>query len=233
MSTPSFFLSGSGGSGSSSPGGGSGGSWSDEPELFEVGLVSGKTLKVMSETEAEWFTETRDTYLAQTKFTETTDLRDLDRLLVLELMTFRWTQHLAAGVGYDGFDIDPEQLRKNIKEYSDQINKVKESMGLNKKSRDDIAADGNFAQWLGDLKARAKIFGIHRENQLTKALILINQLSGIVGTFDRSDEEERHKTGFESEHAIVEWIRHTLLPEYKAIDEHFRANEQRYWIRTM
>jgi len=201
--------------------------------LIDVQLVSGKTSKVMTELEAEWFNETRDSYLAQTKFTETTDLRDLDRLLVMELMMFRWTQWLSAGVDYEGFETPAEAVRRNIKEYSDQINKVKESMGLNKRARDDAANDGNFAQWLSDLKARAKIFGVHREKQLQVALTLFNQLSGIVNTFDRGDAEERAKAGFESEEKIVEWIRKVAIPRYHEVDAHFRENEQRYWIRDM
>lgn len=201
--------------------------------LVDVQLVSGKTSKVMTELEAEWFNETRDSYLAQTKFTETTDLRDLDRLLIMELMIFRWTQHLAAGVDYEGFPVEAEQIRRNIKEYSDQINKIKESMGLNKRARDDAANDGNFAQWLSDLKARAKIFGIHREKQLQVALTLFNELSGIVTTFDRSDAEERGKIGFENEGKILEWIRQVALPRYHEVDAHFREHEQRYWVRDM
>ena len=202
-------------------------------ELVDVVLVSGKTSKVMSDLEAEWFNETRDTYLAQTKFDQTTDLRDLDRLLIMELMIFRWTQWLSAGVDYEGFEVGAEQIRRNIKEYSDQITKVKESMGLNKKARDDAANDGNFAQWISDLKARAKVFGVHRENQLTSALTLFQQLSGIITTYDRSDAEERSKAGFENPEQIIDWLRKVALPQFHEIDEHFRTNQQRYWIRDM
>ncbi len=67
--------------------------------------------------EAEYFEESRDAYLKQTKFTENTDLKDLDRLLVLELMTFRWTQHLAAGADYDGDMVNERQLTADIKLY--------------------------------------------------------------------------------------------------------------------
>lgn len=202
-------------------------------ELYDVDLVSGKTAKVQSRLEADWFCETRDTYLEQTKFTDTTDLRDLDRLLILELMVFRWTQHLSAGVDYEGFPAQPEPLRRNIKEYSDQINKVKESMGLNKRARDDAANDGNFSAWLSDLKSRAKIFGIHRERQLTEALSLFQELSGIVNSFDRSDSEERIKLGFETEKDIVDWVRKVAMPQYHEVDAYFREHEQRYWIRDM
>lgn len=196
-----------------------------------VRMVSGKVTQVQTDQEAEYFEESRDAYLKQTKFTENTDLKDLDRLLVLELMTFRWTQHLAAGSDYDGDMVNERQLTADIKLYSDQINKSKESMGLSKKAREDSLADGNFSQWLTDLKARAKLFGVHRENQLTKGLVLMQELFTIVNTYDRCDAEERRKTGFESEAEILAWVRDVMQPEYSALDEYFRANSQRYWIR--
>jgi len=203
------------------------------PTKQQVRLVSGKVVTVMTQTEAEWFEETRDAYESELKFTERTDLVDLDRLLVLELMIFRWTQWIASGTDYDGDMADEKKLTGDIKLYSDQLNKVKESMGLNKKSRDAMASEGNFAAWLSDVKSRAKIFGIHRVKQLTKALALMNELSTVVGAFDRSDEEERRKLGFEDEKAIVAWVRETMLPEYHAIDAYFREHEQRYWVRDM
>lgn len=196
-----------------------------------VHLVSGETAQVRTKTEVEWFNSTKDSYLKQLKFTETTDLRDLDRLLVLELMIFRWTQWLASGDDYDGDATDDEALRKNIKEYSDQINKVKDSMGLAKKARDEAAAEGNFAHWLSDLLSRAKIFGIHRQDQLAKALVLMNELSAVVESYDRSDAEERRKLGFENADEILSWVRTTMLPEFRAIDDYFRTTEQRYWIK--
>jgi hypothetical protein len=201
-------------------------------ELPEVTLVSGETLRILTDGEKRWFDGSRDNYLSQTKFTETTDLRDLDRLLVMELMVFRLSNYLAAGSDYDGFEIDETLLRRNMREYSEQINRTKDAMGLNKKSRDEAAAAGDFTTWLSDLKVRAKIFGVHREKQLTRALVLVQELSSIIGAYDRSDEEERHKLGFTSTGDIVEWIRERMLPEFREIDEHFRTNEQRYWIRN-
>jgi hypothetical protein len=203
------------------------------PVTYVVNLVSGKPLSVQTREEQEWFNETRTAYLAETKFTERTDLLDLDRLLVLELMVYRWTQHLASGQTYEGDFVDEKKTIADIKLYSDQINKLKTTMNLTKAARDDMANDGNFALWLADLKARAKMFGVHRERQLTKALTLMMELSTVVGTFDRADVEERRKTGFEDEKEIVDWIRRTMLPEFHEIDEHFRTNSQRYWVRSL
>jgi hypothetical protein len=199
-------------------------------QQISVKLVSGESVQVQTPTEARWFNDTREAYRDQLRFTEITDLRDLDRVLVMELMIFRWTQWLASGKDNDGWDIDNvDTIRRNIGDYSAQITKVKDSMGLSKKVRDDAANDGNFSLWLQDLLSRARVFGFHRENQLQKALVLVQELSSIVGSFDRSDAEERGKLGFDSEHEILEWVRHTMLPEFRAIDEHFRDHEQRMW----
>lgn len=202
-------------------------------EQHEVQTVGGETLRVLAAAEARWFTQTRDSYLAQTKFTDTTDLQDLDRLLVQELMVFRLSQFLAGGCDYEGFEIDETLLRRNVREYSEQITRLKESMGLTKRARDDATAGGDVNAYITQLLAKAKVFGVHREKQLTKALILMNELSAIVGAFDRSDEEERHRLGFENEKEIVDWVRGRMIPEYQELDAHFRENEQRYWIRGM
>lgn len=200
---------------------------------FEVALVSGQTATVQTELEQQWFNQTRDAYLNETKLTEVTDLRDLDRVLVMELLIFRWTQHLASGTDYEDDMVDENTLRRQVRETSDQLNKVKTAMGLTKQARDAAVAEGNFGAWLTDLKARAKAFGIHRENQLRKALSLFNELSAVIGIYRRSDEEERRKAGFETAEDILQWLEDVALPEYRRIDEHFRANAQRMWIRDM
>jgi hypothetical protein len=200
---------------------------------FKVKLASGKLLTVLNEAERDWFNRSRDDYLKQAKFTEHTDLMDLDRLLALELMIYRWTVWIAAGIDYDENATDDRELQRNIKLYSDQITKVKESMTLSKKARDDRAKAGNFADYLTDLKARAKEFGIHRETQLDKALELLNELFAVVSSFERSDNEEREKMGFPDEASVLAWIIETARPEYEAIDAHFRANQQRYWVREL
>ncbi len=204
-----------------------------EPDPITVRMISGAELTVLTESERTWFETSRDTYLEQTKFTQTTDLRDLDRLLSLELAVFRMTQHVAAGQDYDGYEIDEVLTRRNLREYSEQINRVKSSMGLNKAARDEAASGGDVSAFISDLKSRAKIFGIHREKQLGRALVLMNELSAIVGAYDRSDAEERARLGFTDEKEILEWVRQRMLPEYKELDEHFRENDQRYWIRSM
>jgi hypothetical protein len=203
------------------------------PERFLVQLCSGEDLLVWTETEQRWFNNTKAKYLAETKFSDNTDLQDMDRLLGLELMLFRWNQHLMRGFDYDNNVVDDDLLRKQIKEQSDAITKLKMSLGLDKKTRDLILNEGNFAAWFSDVKRRAKLFGLHRENQLNVALSLMNELSGILGAFDRSDAEERRKLGFEAEVDIVKWIREDMLPRFRAVDEYFIENEQKLWKRDL
>lgn len=198
-------------------------------QLIEVTLVSGAVARVMTQQEADWFNESRDRYLEETRFTENTDVQDLDRLLQLELLQFRWNQWLLAGVDYENSLVNENEIAKKLKDQTDSINRLKEQMGLSKKSRD-ASATSVSDRW-DDLKRRAKEFGIHRENQLRAALVLMNELSDIVGSYDRSDPEERKKLGFEDEKEIVSWIRETMIPEYSEIDAYFIANQQKMWAR--
>ena len=200
-------------------------------EVHEVRLVSGRPITVMTASEAAWLTETRDLYLNQTRFSDVTDLRDIDRLLAMELMVFRWTQYLGSGMDYYGDEIDAGRLSGDLKGYNDQISKIKMSMGLTKSVRDAAANDGNFAKWFEDVKHRAKVFNVHRQEQLGKVLGLFEELSAIVGAYDRSDAEEREKLGFTSEKDIVAWVRRTALPEYRELDRFFQENQQSLWVR--
>jgi hypothetical protein len=200
-------------------------------DLHTVKLVSGRTLQVMGPDEAHWFNAMRDTYMAQNVFSLTTDLQDLDRLLIHELMVYRWTQHLARGFDYTNELVDEDQLRKNIKEYSGEITKIKESMGLNKASRDKSSQE-SIGQYLTTLKQRAKEFGIHREKQLDRALTLSKELFSLIGTYDRADAEERRKLDL-SEASILAWVREVMAPEFDEVDAHFRANAQKYWVREL
>lgn len=196
-----------------------------------VRTVSGEDLVVQTPAEARWYNTSRDSYLEQTKFTETTDLRDLDRLMIMELMVFRLGQQLAEGCSYEGLGIDETLYRRNVREYSEQINKTKATMSLTKASRDEAANAGDLSSYISNLKQRARIFGIHRENQLTKALVLMNELSAVLGAYDRADSDERQRIGFEDDGEILDWVRETMLPEFRELDEHFRKNAQQYWIK--
>ena len=196
---------------------------------FDVTLVTGETLQVQSAQERNWFERSKRQYLTENKFTEHTDMVDLDRLLCLELLAFRWNQHLAGGVDYEECIVDEELLRRKLKDQTEAITRLKSAMGLTKEARNKVLEAGNFAEYVARLRQRAKEFGVKREEELRHALVLMNELSAIVGSYDRSDQEERRKLGFETEHEILQWVRETMLPEFRRIDAYFREHKQRFW----
>lgn len=195
----------------------------------EVDLVVSGRVTVLTDREAAWFLHTKGQYLEGNAFTEIADLQDLDRLLQLELQVFRLGQWLAVNEDYNGYGIDVALYQKQLKDLSAEIARLKDSMGMSVKAR--AAQAESVAEKWADLARRAKQWNYHRVDQLRVALRLMNHLASIVRTYERSDEEERRKLGFNSDREIIEWIRDEMLPEYDAVDEHFRNNVQATWAR--
>ena len=201
------------------------------PVLRKVRQINNQVLEVQGDVEKTFYDTQKRKYLAENKFTAIADLTDLDRLLILELLVFRWSNWLASGRDYENFLTagQEEQLRKSLKETSPQISQIKNDLGLTKTQRDKEQAE-SVGAYINELKIRAKEHGVRREKQLTKALCLIEELSSLVGTFDRSNKLERSKIGLETEADIVDWVRTSMLPEYREIDEYFRQHSQRFWV---
>lgn len=204
------------------------------PPLIKVKTVSGFEIEVMGRTEAKYFRDQMAKYTAENAFTAVTDLADLDRLLFLELMIFRWTSWLSSGKDYDGYmnSSVEDQVRKNIKEVGPQISSIKNDLGLTKSQRDKEAFE-SVGQYLVDLKARAKEHGVRREKQLTAAICLTKELFSLIGTYDRSNELERSKIGLESADDILDWVRFHMKPSFDEVDDYFRKNQQKAWVRRL
>lgn len=197
--------------------------------LHQVTTPTGGTIDVMGAAEAQRYDESLAAY-STVQFTERSDLEDLERVLFMELMCYRWGRWLMAGREYDGTLIGNEgDLRRWINDYATQITKVKESLKLDRRGRESDAAATFHERWT-KLADHAKEFGIMREKQLGRALEIMQGLFSIVATFDRCDEEERGKIGFPDEAAIVAYIRESR-PAFDEIDAHFRQNSQRMWVR--
>lgn len=197
-----------------------------------VATPTGTTSPVMNQDEADFYNGQCHRYMSQFLFTNVADLADLSRVLFYELQMHRLSHWAATGTDYDGVPVDAGQTRRAIKEYGDALSKVKNDLGMTKAQRDKEKEQDTGA-YLVRLKQRAREFGIHRETQLRKALQLMNDLSYIVGSYDRSDQVERDKLGFSTEKDILDWIRETMLPEFIAVDDHFRQNHQRMWLQEL
>lgn len=203
--------------------------------VHKVKTPSGQTITVQTDRERDFYESQRDAYMHQNGFDQVTDRLDLDRLLFLELTVFRATSHLGSGRDYYGDMLNPasEQVwQRKIKECSLQISTIKNDLGLSKSQRDKAQYE-SVGTYITDLKARAREHGVKREAELTKMLCLGKELFSIIGTFDRSDAVEREKIGFVDEAAVLDWIRGVMVPEFNRIDEHFRQNQQKFWVRKI
>jgi hypothetical protein len=201
------------------------------PVLKRVQQLNGQRLEVQGDAEAQYYREQQKKYLSENRFTAASDLADLDRLLFLELLDFRWRLWLASGKDYDGF-LTPnqeDQLRKNLKENSPLISQIKNDLGLTKSARDKESAE-SVGAYIVELKKRAKEHGIRREKQLTRAICLVQELSSLLGTYDRSNQLERSKIGLDTPEDILDWIRTSMLPQFAEVDAYFRAHHQKFWV---
>lgn len=195
--------------------------------------IGGAEVTLLSEGEQEFHERLTQQYQHEYKLTDPSDIADLDRLIMYETQLHRAAQWLAAGCDYDGRVLnigETNAMQRMQKELTAMVSTIKNDLGMNKARRDLLDGE-NAGVYLVKLRQRAKEFGIHRENQLQRALELMNELKSLVGTFDRSNTLERSKIGLESEHDILEWIRLKMIPEYDEVDEHFRKNVQRFWAQ--
>jgi hypothetical protein len=192
-----------------------------------ITFVSGAVMTVLSIEEKAFFDSVRDAYLAQHVFTAVTDMQDLDRLLLMELMTHRWTRWMASGRDEHGQLIDGVDLRRAYKDYSTQITAVKNAMGLSRAEREK-ESHASVGAYIIQLKQAGKHFGVHREAQATKGIALMMEAMSLAGTHRRCNALERQKLGLEAQD-IVDWINDVAGPEMTQVDTDFRANQQRYW----
>lgn len=197
--------------------------------LYVRGL-SGQELEVAHEDEKHWFEMNLQKYQSEYRFENVADLQDVDRLLGLELLSYRYTAWLMRGKDYDGLEFHEKDVRDHKQKIDAEIRLLKKHMGMDRKGRVESEQE-SVAAYLQNLLRRANEFGVHRNNQIAKAIDILNDLKTMVGLYYRCDEEERSELGAEKED-IWNWIVETALPEYDEIDDAFRE-EQRLWIKEV
>lgn len=200
------------------------------PILYATQSPSGSELKLQTDDERAWYISRRDRYLVDNKVTNVSDLQDLDRLLILELMVYRWSQWLSQGFDYQFAPIDEGQLKDSLKLYSTEIRLLKTNLGIDKASR---SKDKNedLASYIDNLLLRAKQFGYMRNESYATAVTKMHSLRSMVLTYDRCDEEERRILDL-SPDKILEWIRDEVIKPWDEMAADFRK-EQAIWIRSL
>jgi hypothetical protein len=195
-----------------------------------VQLPSGAIFPVHSE-EVDYLTERTELYLKQNHFPNISDLQDVDRMLVLELMCYRWGVWLSRQKNWWGDTIDENETSKVFKEYSNELRQLKKLLGIDKVARDKQKGEDSVSAYLANLQSRAKEFGVMRERQLDRALELFQELKALVtlnANTDAHEQREMHVTDAD----VLEWLRDIAVPEFDEVDAHFRTHQQRMWIRS-
>ncbi len=198
--------------------------------LYTVMTPSGSELHLMREEEAEWYESRRDRYQTDNAFPNISDLQDLDRLLMLEVFSYRWGLWLAQGFDYLMSRVDENDLTKKLKDYSVEIRLLKASLGIDKSTRDKEKGE-SLSDYTDKLLERAKFFGYHRNQQYETAVTKFYELRSMVMTYDRCDEDERQILDLSYE-SIFEWIRDNAIKDWDQLSEDFRKS-QTMWIRSM
>lgn len=202
-----------------------------DTDLKSVLLPSGGQFQVHI-SELKWFNDRRLKYLSDNHFTNISDLQDLDRLLISELLVWRWGIWLSQKSDYWGDPIDENNWAKAVKDHSSEIRQLKKSLGLDKETRDRQKGEGSISQYIENLRSRAREFGYKRNEEASKAIELFQQLKALLVLHDNTDEQERIEQKIRVED-LLDWIRHVAIPEFDEIDGKFRDTEQKYWIKEM
>lgn len=199
-------------------------------QMYPVVTPSGGSVNLMTQEESDWYMDRRDQYVDQNKFTNQSDLNDLDRVIFMEVMINRWSTWITQGFDYFMTRVDESKIQQQIAEYSKELRQVKKALGLDKVSRDSSKVE-SVGDYINQLLQRAKEFGYHRNHQYETAVTLIYQLKTMVETYERCDDEEREDLDLSME-SIFEWIKENMIDEWAALDAAFRE-QQRTWIREI
>lgn len=195
---------------------------------YIVYLPSGSPFPTMNDGEVDHLNRLITGYLLM-GFEHASDLSELDRLVQLELLSYRWNTWLGLGEDYKGRGLDPK-IEEKAKNASLEIRQIKAKLGIDKVARDRARGEGSVHQRITSILARARAYELYRCRQTERALELQNQLISLtqlhLNLAEHPDEQKQMRVTADD---IVQWIWETLKPEFDEIDEHFRTHEQHLW----
>lgn len=191
-----------------------------------VTLPSGSEFEVDDDVTADFMEQLVAKYGAEFSFKSSSDLQDLDRVVMMEALVQRWAQDLMLADP----QTDVKEIHKQMRELSGELRQLKKLLGIDKTTRDRARGEGSVPHFLASLLQRASAFGVMRSAQCAKAIELAMQLITLTTLYKNCDPDERRMLNIE-EKDLIEWITDTFTPEFQAIDEHFRTTQQTTWIR--
>lgn len=200
-----------------------------DDDLRPVMLPSGGLFQVYDR-EVGYFQERVKKYLTDNHFTNVSDLATLDQVLMGELLIWRWQNWVSTQKDYWGDPVDESGMAKTIKDMSSELRQLKNSLGMDKVTRDRQRGEDSVAAYIKNLKIRAREFGVNREKMCGKAIELFQQLKAEMTLYDNCTEDERKEIGITTEE-LLHKIRTVLIPEFDAVDLYFREHQQKNWVR--
>jgi hypothetical protein len=196
-----------------------------------VKLPSGATSYVLTDSEREWLSDKIERYLEDNHFKNVSDMLDIDKLVMFELMVHRWSMWVSKGKDYYDEEISVSLYAGMVENYSKEVRLLKKSLGVDKSTRDRVSGDDSVAARWANVLQRAKEFGYMRNRQALQAIESMHRIASLITVHRNMDENERKEFHFELSD-ILEVIEEEVAV-YKEIDEDFRHNVQSYWIRDM
>lgn len=194
-----------------------------------VTLPSGAIHYVMTDDEERYLNDKIRRYLDDNHFVNVSDLLDVDKMVVTELLVHRWSLWMSRGRDYYDDDINPKTYSDMIKDHSTEIRQLKKSLGVDKSSRDRTRGDDSVAALWSNLQRRAREFGYLRNEQYVQVITSFQRLKAILQFHDNCDAVERKENHCEIED-VLDVLREEI-EKFDAIDEKFRFEKQTLWIR--
>jgi SHS2 domain-containing protein len=191
---------------------------------------SGAEIKLLTDAEKEYYEQISERYQSDNIFANVSDLQELDRVLLMELMIYRWSQWLLEEKDYEGELVNVAEIQKNIIEHSKEIRLVKKALGLDKVSREKEHGE-TVADYIHNLRLRAAEFGVMRNEQAVKAITLWKELEGIYTFYKNCTPDERNEFNCTGDD-VLNWIE-SQFENFDEIDNSFRASSQKYWVRNL
>jgi hypothetical protein len=194
-----------------------------------VELPSGAVHFVITDGEARYLQDKIERYLKDNHFINISDIQDIDKMVVFELMIHRWTLWLSKGRDYFDEDINVKQYADRVSSYSTEVRQLKKSLGVDKATRDRTKGDDSIPALWANLLRRGKEFGVMRNEQFVATITAFQRLKALLQFHDNADEIERREN-----HCEVDDIMQILREEvrkFDALDEQFRHERQTLWIR--
>ena len=200
---------------------------------IEVELPSGALFEVLTEEEADFTVDLARRYTEAFEFEHISDIQDLDKVVTLEVLCHRWRRWLGSTTDYEGKAVDQVDLYRRVKDFDAELRGQKKALGIDAVTRDKAKGEGSIPHFVATMREKARIFGVHREHQLDRALELTNQLISLVTVWRNCVDDDERRLLHHTTDDIIDWITNVYTPEYQEIDAHFRAHEQKYWVRDL